>query len=511
MNFILALFLILSSFLLPARTSAEEILRYEITDLKVDGVVTGVLPGDLNGDGRRDILVLHSAGDILRVDHYISVFYQWKDQSFSTAADQSWKVDSLAQAVALEPVPPDESADIFYLRRDGVFRYTCSGGRFDSLGEALIARPTLFVASESERLLPLESFGELDRQGKSWINLPGVGSVVQYVRKAPGHYEAVDSVSYRLKSRMLSGMYDLKSEGTMNVRQVLSIPRIATGSLRADSGQDLILLYTGELEGYFRGESGFALHPDLVMEYDLAAGAQRGEGNTIIQPVLQDLNGDGYSDVVITKQEGEGLSGFKTTLDIYFGPLAGGKGSYPAQRSVFEDSFSYAIIFDDLDGDGLLEMAIPTIKVGVFDLIRILTTQTLKVKIEIYKLGVNGLYPEMPRYIHEIKAGLDFGGGGTGEVVGELVNANGDHLKDLVVSLKPDRLSIVLGKGGSGPRFFERKPAVELQTIKGVEIESADLTGNGLDDLIATFGTSGEGVGVIRLYLNHAGTHPASE
>jgi len=503
--------LFLRGLFLPAAASAAEILRYEVTDLKVDGVVTGVIPGDLNGDGRCDVLVLHTAGDIQRPEHYISVFFQWEDRSFSTAADQSWKADGLAQAVALEAVPPNEPSNILYLRRDGVFRHVFSGGRFDQEGEILIEHGTLFVSSESERLLPLESFSELDGEGNSRITLPGVGWIIRYLRTAAGHYEAVDSVYYRLKSRMLHRLDEFQSDGTLSVRQILSIPHVATGSLRPDRERDLILLYSGKMEGFFRGENGFSADPDLTIEYDLAAKTPGEAGSALVQPALYDINGDGYADVVVTKQVGEGLSGFKTTLDIYFGPLAYGKGKGPVQRLVFEDTISYAILFEDLDGDGFLEMAIPTIKVGVFDLIRILTTQTLKVRIDIYHLGEDGLYSEEPRYIHEIKADLDFGGGGTGEVVGELINANGDDLKDLVVSLKPDRLSVVLGKGGSGPRFFERDPAVELQTIRGVEIETADLTGNGLDDLIATFGTSSEGVGLIKLYLNRAGARPASE
>jgi hypothetical protein len=485
----------------------EPDLHFDIADLKVEGVVVGVLPGDLNSDGRIDLLVLHRTGAVLSVKCHLSIFYQWEDGSFSTAADQSWEADSLAQAVALEPGIGESPSRILYLRRDGVYgyEYRSDDGGFQLGADPIIDHDTFFVSGYAERLVAIETLCDIDSRGARRITLPDIDRIILYTESDSGRYVPVDSISYSLKTRITPQPDNLVGEGTQRLRQTLTMPRISRGSIGRNGESDFVIMYEGWMEGYLLDEGGFSDQPDVRFDYDLAEDISSQNNGYILRPTLHDLSGNGYSDLIVTRQESQGLSGFKTVLDIYLGPLLGIDGRNPSQRMIFEDALSFFISFIDLEGDGSLEVAVPVVKLGIFDIIRILTTRTLKVTVDIYKMGEDGLYGQKPHYVHEIKAGLDLNAGGSGEVIGKVVNLNGDMLKDLVISLKPDRLSLFLGKGGGSPRFFERKESLNLESFPNVEVKALDLTSNGLDDLIATFQNDSKGGSIVRLYMNRTG------
>lgn len=504
------LFSTVTALILPGpRSVAAREVRFDTVELKVAGVVSGVMQGDFNGDGRSDLLVLHSTGDYGRVRQQISVFYQWEDGTFSTASDQRLTVDSPGQAVSVEPEGGGRPAAILVAAPDGVYRYSREDGQFESEALPVIRHPTLFVSDEVERLVEVPSLAGLAPDSTQRIFLPTLTGLILYERNTDETYVSVDSIAYHLSGRFLYGWDREVDDHTTSVRQVVETPRISWGDLgitgESAGGDDVILLYEGKMEGYTASDSGgYASGPDIRFDYDLAASTPLEEGGFGLQSALYDLNADGFSDIVVTRQEGRGLGGFTSTVDVYFGPLARVSDGRPSQRLVFEDSFSYALDFMDLDGDGRLEMAVPIIKIGVFDIVRMLTSRSLKITVDMYEIGDDGFYEQTPEYVQELKVGLDFSGG-TGEVVGETLDANGDRYLDLAISLDPEVISVFLGRGGGGRQFLERDPAIELESLKGVELVSTDLTGNGLDDLIATYGTQPEGVGIVRLYLNRTG------
>ncbi|GEM_PF-4514399 len=477
-------------------------LQFDINDLKVEGVVTGVLTGDLDGDGRIDILVMHKSGMLLDVRQYLSVFYQWENGIFSTAADLSWETDSLVEGIALETAAGGGPSPILYLRKDGVIRYEIGDEAVDENPRRIIDHRTFFVSGNAERLTPVESFCEPDSAGVRWITLPAIERIVMFKETGAGMYEPVDSIGYRLKTRVTTLEDDYVANGAQRLRQTLTMPTISRASLRGRTGRDFIIMYEGSVEGYLWDDGGFSPSPDVGFDYNLAMDIASQNDGYLVRPALHDLNGDGYSDLVVMRQESEGLSGFKTVLDFYYGPLTGPEGGVPSQQMVFDDAISFFISFIDLEDDGDLELAVPVVKLGIFDIIRILTTRSIKVTVDVYKLGEDGLYGRSPRYVHEIKAGLDLKAGGSGEIIGKVVNLNGDRFKDLIISLKPDRLSLFLGEGGSDTRFFEKRQSTTLECFPDVEIKAIDLTENNLDDLIATFGNDKKGAGLVRLFIN---------
>jgi hypothetical protein len=503
-----AIFLFLSLlFVLPAAVpsgpgrAAERSLSFESIDLRVNGVVDGVMPGDLDGDGRKDLLVLHSGSELYRSTRFLSVFYQWEGDSFSSAPDQTWAADSLGQAVDVDEAGDGRSASILYLRRDGLWKYTRVGGRFREEGEQVAAHRSFFVSRRNERLLPFEGLVESDRQGRQWITLPGTDGIILFEDSGNGSWVPFDSLAYDLTTSISTGEVHEVPEGMMGLRQEISLPWIARGRLGPGGEGDLFLLYDDRMKAYEFSPEGFDGAGGLLLAYDLAKDLRKEASYFLLRPAVLDLDGDGFSDLVVTRQVGRGIGGYTTTLDLYRGPLEGRSADAPTQRVILEDAMSYFISFDDVDGDGDMELAVPIVKLGLFDIVRILTTKSLKVTVRIFRLDENGLFETAPYWLHEIQADIDFKGG-AGEVVGKIMNANGDADKDLAITLEPRKLSVFTGNSRSVPRFFSRKPGIEIDTYADVDLEAIDITGDGLDELIATFGTSMPGAGIVRLYMN---------
>lgn len=500
----LVLFLFLSS-LVNARTGESRPdgprLSFAPLDLRVSGRVDGVLPADLDGDGRKDLLVLHSGSELFGSRLFLSIFYQWDESTFSSAADQTWEADSLALAVGLGEAGEGHAASILYLRRDGLWRHAWRDGKFVEQGERIAAHRTFFVSRKSEHLVPLPNLFSRDAEGTGWITLPGIECVVLYRQAGDGSWAPFDSVAYDLRSVITTREANEGNEETVSMRQTLTMPWVSRGSLGGRGAGDFFLLYEERMEAYGLSPEGFGERAEVLLEYDIAKGLKEEKTSFLLRPWLLDMGNDGISDLAVARQEGTGIGSYRTTLDVYLGPLAGRKGNAPSQRVTFEDAMSYFMSFEDLDGDGRMELIVPVVRLGIFDLVRILTTKTLKVTLDMYRLDEDGFYEAEPHWVHQIRADIDFKEGG-GEVVGKLINADGDSDRDLAVTLEPRKLSVFLGESRSVPRFFEREPSVEIDTYSDVEIEASDLTGDGKDELIATFGTSVPGMGIVRIYLN---------
>jgi hypothetical protein len=357
------------------------------------------------------------------------------------------------------------------------------------------------VSRRNERLLPFEGLVESDRQGRQWITLPGTDGIILFEDSGNGSWVPFDSLAYDLTTSISTGEVHEVPEGMMGLRQEISLPWIARGRLGPGGEGDLFLLYDDRMKAYEFSPEGFDGAEGLLLAYDLAKDLRKEASYFLLRPAVLDFDGDGFSDLVVTRQEGRGIGGYTTTLDLYRGPLAGRSADAPTQRVILEDAMSYFISFDDVDGDGDMELAVPIVKLGLFDIVRILTTKSLKVTVRIFRLDENGLFETAPYWLHEIQADIDFKGG-AGEVVGKIMNANGDADKDLAITLEPRKLSVFTGNSRSVPRFFSRKPGIEIDTYADVDLEAIDITGDGLDELIATFGTSVPGAGIVRLYMN---------
>ena len=118
---------------------------FKLSTLSVADKLLYVEDEDLNLDGLNDILIVHRKGLRPEETRWVSVFWQMEDGGFSTAADQSWEIDSLAISLDIGNVVGDDRREICVLTPAGVSYYPINGGQYVDRLEVLF---------ETDGLLP---------------------------------------------------------------------------------------------------------------------------------------------------------------------------------------------------------------------------------------------------------------------------------------------------------------------------------------------------------------------
>jgi hypothetical protein len=97
--------------------------RFAVYNIKVLDRITELVPCDLNGDGLKDLIVLHSKGFPPLEQRWVSIFWQKSDGSFSSAADFTWNLPPTAVAIDVGDVHEDPGEELIVLTPLGASRF----------------------------------------------------------------------------------------------------------------------------------------------------------------------------------------------------------------------------------------------------------------------------------------------------------------------------------------------------------------------------------------------------
>jgi hypothetical protein len=268
--------------------------------------------------------------------------------------------------------------------------------------------------------------------------------------------------------------------GESELESYYDFPRTEVADANGDGKSDLLFASRHELRVFLQnGEGSFAARPSQKLalgrlsEKDLI----RGSGN--VRVAVEDLNGDGRADLLITATTG-GLMNARSETTVHLNRNGTWDLDEPQRRSVLERGWS-SLQLVDLDGDGRSELLEARIPFSILELAEALITQEVDVEVSLFRADAELGFRSEPWVETGLSVGLDLetaslnGFGPTVEA-----DLNGDGWRDRLTS--GDGAAIEVYLGGSERPFQRRTARQELDTHGSVRF--GDVDGDGLTDLL---------------------------
>lgn len=476
---------------------------FSISTLSVADKLLGLITEDLDSDGLQDMLVVHRKGLEPEETRWISIFWHSKEGGFAGAADQSWEIDTSAVVLDIGDVAGDGRREICYMTSKGIYYYPMDGGRYITERKELFETTGLAVFP-SKRSVPLIDFvKDWNDDGVDEVGVFRFEGLSIFAPDSSGAFGLGNSLSIELNTGMRgSRISDEDEHQTSGLYASFGFPSTRLIDFDNDGGKDIIATRGDRLIVYgYEPRKGFSAKPTYDIDFDVRTQKEKIENTAFAGTVVRDLNDDGFADAVVTKQTAKGLTSFRCVINIYYGGPQG-YSMKPDQVIISEGSASESTILRDVNGDGRLDMILPSIKISVTAIIRFLLTRSIPIHFNIFLLHEDNRYSDRPDFSKEVKFKIDFSGETDVQAVSLNGDFNGDRRKDFAFGTGEEELSIYLGVPGDKDRLFSKKPVAKIDVPAFGELYSRDLNGDGYYDMIIYYPQSQERKGTIQVLMN---------
>jgi hypothetical protein len=206
--------------------------------------------------------------------------------------------------------------------------------------------------------------------------------------------------------------------------------------------------------------------------------------------LVKDFDGDGVLDLLTDKSISEGVFDRRSEYHLYLGHREGSALTYPAapDGSITSDGVQFDPLVVDIDGDGRLDMATPSTKVGLTRIVAALFSGRISVDLDVYRMRPDGGYPDDSDYRTKFKVEFDLTTGLTRYPALAISDLNGDGAAELIVQEDKEELAIYPGVADLTP-FGEDARTLNLALPRnGQMLEARDVVDDGLSDLLIRYG-----------------------
>jgi len=371
----------------------------------------------------------------------------------------------------------------------GVQRYVRTGPAEWRGPEDLIIAPNLFhgTAQADAAPLRLDFMKDLDGDGLSdALFLAPEGLWI-----FPQEKDGAGKPRFRLKQKLAipfgAGM-ESQWGPHQKLSQLVSIPLIAVGDANKDGRADLVYLYEGTIGQFFQKEDG---RFEAAATGALSAGRSKPRRTYLkfeAPPRLVDLDGDGMLDVAVPDP-------FKGRVDIYFNRR--GRPDFTSADAVLkvEDAYSSGIYVEDLDGDGKPEIVMGVIrKFGIIGGIQTFISGKIDLELHYHRLE-KGTFTNSPA--QQLTFSVPFTFHATRDSAEpdlkfwpELkADLDGDGLRDLIIGRGDHELAVHFGKKNVLVAADEGAvvPFDPPEGTASTKTVVADFNGDGRSDLVLKY------------------------
>jgi hypothetical protein len=408
-----------------------------------------VLAADVNGDEFKDILIYCSDADAEVPTKELCMFLAGEKGRFDSARKIRVPLspaNGTAFVTEFDGKPPREIV-LFDQASATVLRLTG-----DVLSEvARFDLTSLLPTGTREPLFFREACKDLDGDGREEWLLPladgyGVFADGKLIAKlpAPISSELRDYSNFQIGHRL---------------------PAVSTFALPGERQRAIALLSDTQAD-FSHGENWrehvrYAIPKRLDKKWDASA-------------ELDDVNGDGLPDLMVTQTSG--TINLETETQIY---VATGPFTYPAApdaRISRTGSFTSAAL-RDTNGDKKLDLVFISVPIGIGNIINYFLRKKVTVEAAVYEFGPKG-FPAKPSRKASLTIEAPEGRERSAYALGDF---DGDGYLDAAVGTGANLMSFYRG---SSREFLSSSPWVKLDMPTFGVARTGDLDGNGNDDLI---------------------------
>jgi VCBS repeat protein len=455
--------------------------QLSVERLRVPGRVLGVHVEDVNGDGKRDLLVVVSEGRPPQAVRRVAVFFA-RGNRYQTDPDQLLKPPAAAAFLDLGDVEGDGKRALLFADGRGLGMFHLGGdGRFETTPRRLVEARGLLALPDDEELPFFDVMRDWNGDGKDEILLPLADRTALFVRGDASWTHAADlNIPPRASYMVRPELYEPRLRN-FSARATLTAPELTAGDWDGDGKLDLFAVVDEILQVHAGGKNGALFAPvaaaRMLLGNRTADEAVRGSAH--LATVVRDLDGDGVADLAVNKISG-GLGQMRAETGFYYGRRGGGYG--PPAQLIRRDGYAGALAFADLDGDGRVDMVSPHADVGLGAMARVLLQKRMSVGFEARR-NLGRSFSTAPEAVREVDFAVDY------SVVADLEGAypsvsgdfNGDGKADFFAQYGKDSVGVWLGGGKSlvadEPRAVVRVPPSRYYLV-------ADLDGDRRADVV---------------------------
>ena len=417
--------------------------------LNTDEPVWDTAAEDFDGDGMKDVLALCSDDESDPLVKYVAVFLTGASGAYPESPSAILHLDHTIGTVFLAEVDGEAPKEIVVADHGWAGVYRFAGDHFERTGTTTFASLLPYGAKEPVFLR------------NAAIDLDGDG-IDEWLIPVPIGYEI-----HHVDGRVAVIRCDVESE----VREVGSLyithklPAYDTYETSADHKKNLVFL-SDEYADFAFGENW--------QEHKRFRVPKKLDDNWSSSARLDDIDGDGLPDLVVTRTKG--TVNLTAVTHVY---LAEGPIQYPDEPSstIETKGALTAPTIVDVDGDEKLDLVFVGFPINIRSVLNYFLRRKVTVRISVHRFEDGG-YAEKPTFRKSFTLDAPEGREQVAFTAGDF---NGDGLLDAAFGNTGDELTVY---EGDVDVFLKSRPLVKLELPTFGIARDLDLDGNGRDDIV---------------------------
>lgn len=282
---------------------------FDIYSLEIDGVIYGFLIGDFDGNDKFDIAVIYSTFTDLET-RYVGLFIHQENTGYAARPDYLTKFAATVAQVNTGDINNDGRDELVLISSDGVFAIQFSTGTGFSQPIPIVRQKTVYSCPFFFGIITDPFLFELNSNPGPEMLIPVASGYVIYEKTEGGDYSVLNQLQVPIAG--LNSSRSIKEFGhkaTSGFKIDLASILVTDGNL--DERQDLYFLWDRKVCCFFQDETGnFSRTPDTRVDfYPLTTGG-------FIQSHLIDVNSDRRPDIVVSRTSG-GITNTETKVRVY--------------------------------------------------------------------------------------------------------------------------------------------------------------------------------------------------